>query len=214
MAIARVNSNKYSSASATLSFDAGTSDFIVAAVYRNNGGTLASPQWNGVAMTVSYSGQLPSTNRVYVWTILGGATGTNNLTFTGSNADVVIASYSGVKQTGFPDASTSITPATLSGTQTATLTTIEDNAWQALCFFSADPSGVAAGTGSTLVQNQGGSSALFDSNAALTPAGSKSMSVSLTGSQRASVFSFSFAPDGGGGGGSPTPLLSLMGVGS
>ena len=205
MSITRVNSNKTANNSGSFSFDAGTSDFVVFAVYRGSGGTITSPQWNGVAMTQQYTASLPSTNNVYVFYILGGATGVNNFTFTGANADIVAVSYMTVLQTGFPDASASIAPATLSGTQTGTITTVLNNAWQILCFFSADPSGVAAGAGATLVQNQAGSVALFDSNAALTPAGSKSMAVALTGSQRASVHTFSFGPAASGF--TPTPLM-------
>ena len=196
MAITRVASNKYTANTGSCSFNAGASNLVVVALYRNAGGSTTSPQWNGVAMTQQYTASLPSTNIVYVWYILGGATGTNNFTFTGGSSDVTIASYSNVRQTSFPDASASITPATLSGTQTGTITTVADNTWQILAFFSADFFGVSAGSGATLVQNSVESCALFDSNAALTPAGSKSMAVSLTGSQRASVHTFSFAPTG------------------
>lgn len=197
MAISRVNSSKSASASSPISFNAGTSDLVVAIVYRVAGGTVTNPQWNGVSMSTQYSASLPSTNNVYVFYKLGGATGTNNFSWTGGASDVILVSYSGVKQTGFPDASVSITPGTLSGTQTATLTTVADNAWQILAYFSADGATTSAGTGSTLVQTQitgGGGVSFFDSNAGLSPAGSKSMSITLSASARSSIHSFSIAP--------------------
>jgi len=199
MAISRVASTSATVSTGSLSFNAGTSDLVVAIAYRTAGGPLTSPAWNGVSMTQAYTASLPSTNNVYCWYILGGATGTNNFTFSGGNSEVILVSYSGVKQTGFPDASVSITPGSLSSPQTATLTTVANNAWQIITFYTADGTTVTAGSGVTTVLSQitGGGGVYFgDSNGALTPAGSKSQTISFasTATPRSSIFSFSIAP--------------------
>ena len=197
MDITRVNHSSTTGNTGSFSFDAGASDLVVAIVYKEGGGTISSPAWAGVAMTQLYTATLPSTNNVYCYAITNGATGTNNFTFSISGgASIVIVSYTGARAYGFPDATVSISPGSLSGTQTCTLSTVADNCFQILGFFSADGVGsVTAGSGSTYVNGAGGV-ALFDSNAQLTPSGSKSMSVSLGATLRASAFSFSFAPPG------------------
>lgn len=136
--------------------------------------------YGGVAMTQAASVGIyggGATSRIYI--LANPATGANNIVVTkssGNNAIWSVAgSYAGAAQTGQPDATGSTT---LSGSTTTTsVTSVADNCWMVLVGWCDNGGTVSAGTGSTKrVQTTGyGGNGLFDSNAAITPAGSKSM---------------------------------------
>lgn len=144
--------------------------------------TCSGVTYNGVAMT-----QLVTTNVGgvvnYLFGLVAPATGANNVvvSFTGGSTycRAVAASYTGVSQTGLPDATGSNTIAGSSTTMTTTLTTVANNCWTALFTFTTVP-GATAGTGTTLRKADAQSYAiLFDSNGAVV-AGSNSLIINYT----------------------------------
>lgn len=143
-------------------------------------GSTASDKWtgvtyNGVAMTRQYAVQMGSDRWAYLYYLIAPATGANNVVIS-SASDFIsgnAVSYSGVKQTGFPDASNNNLLA--SGTpNTNTLTTVADNSWH-IMFGGAASGTPTAGTGSTIRGTANGNMAFFDGNTAKTPAGSDSI---------------------------------------
>lgn len=151
--------------------------------------------YNGVSMTkIAESRDTGSGSQgawQSLWYLLNPATGSNTLAASFSNSDGSIiggASYTGVKQSGMPDASNTNT-----GTLplTTSVTTVADNCWTIL---TVRPVGTcSAGTGSTQRENQGaGGYAIFDSNGVIHPAGSTSMGVN--GSVASAIVMASFAP--------------------
>jgi hypothetical protein len=99
------------SGTSTLSFTNTAGDFMVVAMFTNGSPTISSFQYNGVSLTQKAGG--PWGGNFRFWTLLGPATGTNNLTLNynagGSNfIGWVVATYSGVKQSGFPNAQNTV----------------------------------------------------------------------------------------------------------
>jgi len=146
--------------------------------------------YNGSAMTfISGASQAVGANQcaTSMWYLLAPSTGSNTVSITvpstgsGSGASRIIAypaSYTGAKQTGQPDSSS--TNSAGSGTSfTSTTTTVADNCWTLALFFSNQAASPTAGTGTTLRQSSNtiGSGTMYgDSNAVVHPAGSNSMS--------------------------------------
>ena len=162
------------------------SDRILYAYLNTNFGTdfAVTATYNGVPMTaVSNLQNSSASGRLYDFYLINPASGTNNIVFTpnaSANMNSVNASYTGVRQSAQPDASGTTSAATASGaTRTLTFTTIADNCWQ----ISGTHGGgdlPNASTGFTSRATEG-NGRLGDSNAALTPAGSKSMSITNSG---------------------------------
>lgn len=162
-------------------------DFAVTATY------------NAVSMTSITSGFLISSGnaRMSNFYLLNPATGSNNIVFTpnaSANMGSVNTSYTGVKQSGQPDASGTVSSSVASGgTQTLTLTTVAGSCWFiASAFGAGDLPNASTGFTSrgTNGNNRGG-----DSNSALS-AGSNSVSVtnSGVGSESVSIIGISISP--------------------
>lgn len=143
--------------------------------------------YNGVAMTrlTAYALYVAGATADwdYVYYIIAPATGANNIVVScsaTSNAYFRGHSYTGVKQTGFPDASASAYSGT--GTSiTSTLTTIADNCW--LVGLHDNEQNIQTAGANTTIRNITNSGIIsVDTNSAQTPAGSKSMSSSWSGS--------------------------------
>ncbi len=168
---------------------------FVSVVAGNTPNTITGVTYNGVAMT-KIDSVINGTDRyVYLWYLIAPGAGAFNVVVT-SNANELImataASYTGVKQSAQPDAHTTNT-----GTSpvTTSVTTVADNCWTILVGY-ANGGALTASTGSTF-RVQGATftnPTMFDSNTALTPAGSKSMAVTATGSGTA-VCMASFSPN-------------------
>jgi len=116
-----------------------------------------------------------------MWYLVAPATGANNIVASFSSqlySWCTSASYTGVSQIGFPDASDSTSDAS-GDTITGTVTTTVDNCWTVMSACSANASDLAAGTGTTIRELSliGNFEwlALCDSNGAITPAGSTSL---------------------------------------
>lgn len=102
-----------------------------------NDGTSSSATYNGVAMTQQGS----VVSDLTVWYLINPDTGTNTVSFTNSSGTKyrgASSSYTGVKQTGFPDSTannaTTTTPRTLS------TTVVASNCWLVNCGMGRDTS--------------------------------------------------------------------------
>ncbi len=173
---------------------------------------ISSMTYNLVACTVVNSISTDSgANTQSSWYLLSPSTGANNVVVS-LNSSITMqghsTSYTGVSQSGFPDAQTT---ASVSGvtTQTMTLTTIATNCWMYAYQRNGSDLGTA-GSGTTMRNPASTSaSAIDDSNGALA-AGSNSLVHNWTNPAGGWANIISFAPAGA----SSLKLLSLMGVGT
>lgn len=163
--------------------------------------TISSITYNGVAMTVLYEVNPGGNRRTGMAYLLAPATGAHNVVITASGAvshviNGISASYTGVKQTGFPDSNASNSSAG-SGTITTSTTTVLDNCWLAGIGWSNESTpAISAGANTTMRGTQAGTYGYLgacDSNAQKTPAGSYSLAVGVTTNGYLFVASFGIA---------------------
>ena len=94
--------------------------------------TLTGITYNGVSMTIVNKKQNGDGYWVYLYYILSPATGTNNVVISGASSIVAYSiSYTGVSQSGFPDASNTYA---LNATdpKTVSIMTVANNCWVAM----------------------------------------------------------------------------------
>ena len=136
----------------------------------------------GVAMTKIASIEQPDPGLRWVsfWYIIAPATGAQDVVITCSSApdamDGACCSYTGAKQTGQPDAFATNTSASTTSLTTS-VTTVADNCWTIIC--GRGGVNAVAGTGMTSrgILATDNTTIIGDSNADLTPAGSKSLQI-------------------------------------
>lgn len=150
---------------------------------------------------------------ISLWYLINPTIGANTATITTStNAAIngISASYTGAKQSGVPDATTTLGPSS-TATFVQSTTSVADNCW--MVWGTINANGVfVAGTNTTIRGSDAGNgSCLADSNAAITPAGSFSMTETGAASGWAGIQA-SFAPSTGGGT-TVLPFKTLLGVG-
>lgn len=149
---------------------------------------ISAVTWGGSActliakVTAAIPPALGNTRIMYLYAKTAPATGSQTISISSSANHflcALTATYTGVNQTGQPEASTTHQSATESAsTLTTSLTTLTDNSWTVLAVQSYD--GVAAPAASTGATRRKfdaafGFVAIMDSNAVITPAGSYSM---------------------------------------
>lgn len=161
-------------------------------VFPGHNGTITGITYNGVALTKNDFQNSASYGTLDLWALLNPPTGAHNLVISATAGFVSAswASYTGVKQTGFPDAKTKQDPAAPSSPLTGSVTTVADNCWLVGGFYTAFNTGqnFSAGAGTTLRQSNQYDSAgtlytsgLLDSNGPKTPPGSKSLAAAFPG---------------------------------
>lgn len=184
-----------------------------------NADQLTGITYNGTAMTQIAKQNVSNLYWLYSYYLLGPSTGSNTIAISFANTPLYVlsanASYAGVSQSGFPDASASekSTPAT-STTISGTVTTVADNSWVTMVGF-AESNTTSSGSGTKRIADATlGRLVIGDSNAAQTPAGGVTLTFNCA-SDHVGSNTVSFAPVGGGGGATPTPNrgFSLLGVG-
>lgn len=153
--------------------------------------------YNGVSMTQIATVSPTANRREYLFYLIAPATGANNVVITASGSTSIFgnaASYTGVKQSDQPDNSTTATSSTTPSE--TTLTTVADNCWTILCTVMDSSVEPTASTNSTKrIQNGTFTDAvIFDSNGAVTPAGSFTMTLTHPGTDQLSRIMASFAP--------------------
>ncbi len=142
----------------------------------------------GVAMTKL--NEISNGGIASFWYLINPSTGANNVVVTGAGAgyqQCAAVSYTGVKQSSFPDASNS---ATLTGTPiTAAVTTIADNCWVVGLGVDNNGSGIqSAGTSTSLFFQQNNNILWVDTNAVVHPAGSRTIAVNDTSGSAVQTF--------------------------
>ena len=163
---------------------------------------LEAPKYGGVTMKLvgkqGFNSEASPGDWSYLYYLINPASGTNTLTVTRtddtSTMHVVCTSYTGVKQSGVPDAS-AINVQDSGTSITTSVTTVADNCWTVL--FCGAQKDVSAGTGTT-DRKSGIQNLIGDSNAPISPAGSTSMEVTMGDTESATIMA-SFAPSGSAG---------------
>lgn len=156
------------------------------------GDVISGITYNGVAMT-KLGPAYQTTNRpVYLFGLLNPATGANNIVSTRTTSgrqEGAWADYTGVSQSGYPDAS--VLNGALSGTtKTRTLTTVADNCWMADIGFVSRAQTAGA---NTIIRQSSNNTWFFDSNGARAT-GSNSLITTQSDSTVAAFVTVSFAP--------------------
>lgn len=166
--------------------------------------------YNGVSMT-RVNGQAADFY-MSTYALMNPASGTNDVVVTCSSSTNIIPhsiSYTGVSQTGQPEVN-GLNSAGAGSSITSSLTTISDNSW-VMMFMRKNSGGSATAGASTTSRVDDSTYGLhcFDSNAAVTPAGSRSLIANHSTSSKWTVM-VAFAPAVAGG--ATKNNLLMMGV--
>lgn len=188
--------------SKTISHTIGAGSNTILLVYTWNNQTsdiTTGVTYNGASMT-SIAGAFYSGLGGYikVYYLLNPTAGANNIVASYSSSRynrVAGVSYSGVKQSAQPDAFTTKNNGT-GTTESASVTTVADNAWVLAAVSMGDGGTPSAGSGTTMRVNDGAgdSNAWFDSGSAVSPAGSKTLNFVSSASNRWAEVILSIAP--------------------
>ncbi len=159
--------------------------------------TITGVTYNAVAMTRAKT-EVNNANdtRVYLYYLIGPATGTNNVVVTSSGSVSMgsqAASYTGVAQSGQPDATGSNTTASDDTTLTTSITTVANNCW--LVGYAENNAGTNNTAGAnTVMRGTASNRSIMDSGAAKTPAGGFSLIFNWTNANNATSVAASFSP--------------------
>lgn len=172
---------------------------LLVCVECDDGDHLIGVTANSVAMTqlVKFN-QTSDSTCIYIYGILAPTAGTNVIVITRSSTGSTLTggsvSFSGVLQTGLPDA-TATNHQTTGTTLTTSITSVASSCWL-FGFFQADNQGITAGSGSTIV-NTGPSAtgpwSMFLSTANPVPPGGHSMAMNCS-SGASDMIAISLAP--------------------
>lgn len=178
----------------------GTDRFLTIGFVHGNTTTLSSVTFNDDACSSVDLVQIQANTQLHMYSLIAPDTGTNNVVITVSGSTTiraVSASYTGVSQTGQPDADNKVGPVTTATASVAVTTTV-DNSWAVATAFGG--SGINPGTNWTARNEDAlGRTLIGDSGAAITPAGSYTMGVQDNPSDNTGIVIASFAPAAGGG---------------
>lgn len=157
---------------------------------------LTGATFNGSAMTLAAATSTLGVQVGYNYYKYAPSTGNVVATFSvASLIGIQTCTYSGVSQTGFPDASQVVNNIGSGGTTlVCTVTTTVDNCW---CWSAVrNDNSISITSGGTTRNNSlfGGVFAVGDSNGAVTPAGSKTITWTSSAISTAHKSIFSFAP--------------------
>lgn len=199
---------KASVTSITQAFNNVGGNFLVVGVANTaDADNVTGITYNGVAMTRAIAKVGGGNGEgTFLYYLANPATGSNNvvISFSGTcTADFGIASYSGVATSSILDGTVGVFGS--GNPVTETITTTVDNCW--MVAFSGLQRGSTASTNSTQRSGVSGGGNLFDSNGAITPAGSFSMS--QTNTNPVTGVAFAFKPAGGGGGAPYIPKIIM-----
>ena len=162
----------------TVSHTTSGSDRLLVVAVASNIDQVTGVTYAGVSMSLAAKKAYSSpTETIYIYYLAGPASGTNDIVVsrTGTSSyGLVAASYTGVDQTTPVDATNTGTNA-VGTSSTLSVTSTVDNCWNIMMFGlqrgTTAGTGVGATRGSVPTWNLG----YFDTNAAISPAGSNSM---------------------------------------
>jgi hypothetical protein len=156
----------------------GSNLILLVCVMMSTSRSVSAISYNGVAMTFINRSSGGGAGQTVAWYyLINPATGANTVSITIDSSSFCYpssASYTGVDQTSPIDASTT-TANNAGSTITTTLTTTTDNCWTVLGVRDGADGATTASTGST--QRMATNTQIYDSNGPVTPAGSKSMTL-------------------------------------
>ena len=210
IAFSAITQQKVASPNTTNTFShtiSGSNTILFVACSNENAGAVTGATYNGVSMTEIGSGNAT----LHLFYLINPTAGANNVTITRSGTANDFhgwaISYTGVKQSGQPDAFTA-NSASLTSTLNTTLTTIADNSW-CIMVSRGDNAGVAPGANCTerSTPNAYDAWAIFDTNAPKTPAGSITMTFTAGALSTMTTIMASFSPSGANNG---AGFLSLL----
>lgn len=189
--------NSAGSALSSFAFTVGTgASRLLLVITGSDGGASSAVTYAGVAMTSSPGSFSFNGFAVRLWYLFAPASGSNTLAVTGLGGTqwTAAVSYSGARQTSYPDASgTNTSGANVNYSES--ITTLADNAWTVLAVMN-DINTSSAGAGSTSrVLGLGVVLDVYDSNGALAP-GSHAMAVTQAGGPSWASAMVSIAPAG------------------
>ena len=205
--------NQTTNSSATFSHTCTGSNLILFVVVGTHATTvITSVTYNGVGMT-SVVGPLSSPGNNFtenLYYLINPATGANNVVVQVSTSDQIAscsASYTGVSQTGFPDASGTAGPTSVVGSFTQSLTTVANNCWMVWGAYSGESHTAGANTDIREDDQLYYGVFIADTNSAQTPGGvSHSMNVTGAPTNWLGIMA-SFAPAG-----ASTSVSSVEGI--
>lgn len=177
----------------------GSDRALVVGVVANTADTVTGATYSGVSMTLVDKGT-SSGRWNYLFYLSAPATGANNIVVSSSEStfiEVNSASYTGVSQSGQPEVFGKNTTAGAATSKSLSLTTVTDNAWMVMS--GAGQSGSLAAGSSTTLRGTGLIGAMLDSGGAVTPAGSRTLTVTQGSSSDMSCVGAVLAPSAGGG---------------
>lgn len=175
--------------SLTFAFNNVAGDAVYAAGYNFAGtNTVTGVTYNAVALTqlANQNGAAGRNDRaVDAWRLVGPATGSNNIVVSSSSSTVMrysATSYSGVDQTTPENGTTTGDSGGSATSYSVAITTTIDNCW--MVSMSKDRNGgitYTSTTGDTIRLNaDAGGSLYVDTGSAITPAGSNTMTVTMS----------------------------------
>ncbi len=165
----------------------------------SNADQISGVTYNGVAMTRVDEINVTDGRWNYLYYLLNPSSGANNVVISSGGTHYIgglAGDYTGVAQSGQPDA-TDTDSSQAGSSATASVTTTADNCWLICAGYMN--SALQAGTGATsrveaAAFDNGG---LFDSNGPITPAGAASLEVeSVNPGTAGSIVGAAFAPAG------------------
>jgi len=182
----------------TLTIGSGSNRYLFVVGHSNVGDTVTGITWNGVSMTQLSKKVCLAGDCIYIYGLANPDSGNHNIVMSSSSSSymgILAASYTGVNQTGQPDAVATGSAASVTSL-TSTVTTIADNCWLLAVYRWDGAQALSAGTNSYLrvTLDPGLNDALLDSNAAQTPAGSKSLQGTIVSANNMNYCIISFAP--------------------
>ena len=182
----------------------GSNPILFVAIMETGADFLTGIIYNNVALTLLGSKQTAGSDRASVWYLIGPTIGTNDIVITSSSASQkygLAASYRGVRQTSSIDVSGVHTATSLTNRQVTLVTTVDNDWWFGFCYLDVG-SPATAGTGATLRNTNGANTniRIFDSNGAITPAGSTNVNVNTSVSASGTLIAGAFKPMVVGGG--------------
>lgn len=159
-------------------------------------GSVTGVTCNGTSMTLLKSQTASSARFAGIFALPFPSTGSNTIVASASATGsfiVTAVSYANCQWYNIPDSSSSSTAFSTTSI-TETTTTVADNSWTFMCVECNN--NVSAGTGSTIrgQTNNSHAGGCFDSNGAITPPGSHSMTVTQSASSDMVAAIISFAP--------------------
>lgn len=159
-----------------------------------------SVTYNGVSLTNINGANAYGVNTVSLWYLVNPAIGAHTVSVTITSSGTiqsVCCSYTGASQTGVPD-SQNTNSVTGTNTITTSTTTIANNSWVVGMVGDNGAGVLSASTGATqrarIAGGNGNSNMLVDTNGVVTPAGSKSMTITDGATANIGFCVASFAP--------------------